>query len=104
MDNAKGVTQYGGTIAAPIAKNILLDTIDILNIEPRDNEIEKEYVYLDKVYTSVPNVIGLNYEEAKTLLKDFKVLTIGEGNVKYQSPKANSKIESGTEVRLFLSN
>ncbi len=104
VDNAKGVTQYGGTIAAPIAKNILLDTIDILNIEPRDNEIEKEYVYLDKVYTSVPNVIGLNYEEAKTLLKDFKVLTIGEGNVKYQSPKANSKIEIGTEVRLFLSN
>ena len=27
VDNAKGVTQYGGTIAAPIAKNILTDAI-----------------------------------------------------------------------------
>ena len=27
IDNPKGVTQYGGTIAAPIAKNILTDAI-----------------------------------------------------------------------------
>ena len=25
VDNAKGVTQYGGTIAAPIARNILIE-------------------------------------------------------------------------------
>ena len=104
VDNAKGVTQYGGTIAAPIAKNVLLDSINILNIEPRDNEIEKEYVYLDKVYSDIPNVIGMNYDEAKKQLHDFKVLKIGEGTVKYQSPKAGIKIETGTEVRLFLSS
>ncbi|MBR3524137.1 MAG: PASTA domain-containing protein [Bacilli bacterium] len=104
VDNAKGVTQYGGTIAAPIAKNVLLDSINILNIEPRDNEIEKEYVYLDKVYSDIPNVIGMNYDEAKNSLKNFKVLKIGEGTVKYQSPKAGIKIETGTEVRLFLSS
>ena len=103
VDNAKGVTQYGGTIAAPIAKNVLLDSIDILNIEKRENEIEKEYVYLDKVYSEVPNVIGMSLEDAKKILKDFKVTTIGEGNIKYQSPKAGLKIETGTEVRLFLS-
>ena len=104
VDNAKGVTQYGGTIAAPIAKNVLLDSINILNIEPRDDEIEKEYVYLDKVYSDIPNVIGMNYDEAKKQLHDFKVLKIGEGTVKYQSPKAGIKIETGTEVRLFLSS
>ena len=104
VDNAKGVTQYGGTIAAPIAKNVLLDSIDILNIKPRANEIEKEYVYLDKVYSEVPNVIDMNYDDAKNALKDFKVLKIGEGTVKYQSPKPGIKIETGTEVRLFLSS
>ena len=104
VDNAKGVTQYGGTIAAPIAKNVLLDTIDILNIEPRDGEIEKEFVYLDKTYDIVPNVLNMDYEEAKINLKSFKVSTIGEGKVKYQSPKAGTRIETGETVRLFLSN
>ena len=104
VDNAKGVTQYGGTIAAPIAKNVLTDIIDILNIEKRDNEIEKEYVYLDKVYDIVPNVIGKTYNEAKDDLKSFNVLKIGDGIIKYQSPKAGTRIETGTEVRLFLSS
>src|SRR5699024_9522673 len=36
VDNAKGVTQYGGTVAAPIVKNVLEDIIDILDIEKRD--------------------------------------------------------------------
>ena len=30
VDNAKGVTQYGGTIAAPIAKNVL--TLSLIHI------------------------------------------------------------------------
>ena len=104
VDNAKGVTQYGGTIAAPIAKNVLMDTIDILNIEARDNEIEKEYVYLDKTYSIVPNVLNMEYREALNTLKDFNVSKIGEGKVKYQSPKEGTRIETGTTVRLFLSS
>lgn len=104
VDNAKGVTQYGGTIAAPIAKNVLMDTIDILNIEARDNEIEKEYVYLDKTYSIVPNVINMDYNEALSTLKDFKVSKIGDGIVKYQSPKEGTRIETGTTIRLFLSS
>ena len=27
IDNPKGVTQYGGTVSAPIAKNIMIDII-----------------------------------------------------------------------------
>ena len=104
VDNAKGVTQYGGTIAAPIAKNILIDSIDILKIEKRENEIEKEFVYLDKTYSIVPNVINMEYDEAIKNLKDFNVTKIGDGKVKYQSPKEGTRIETGTTVRLFLSS
>lgn len=104
VDNAKGVTQYGGTVAAPIAKNVLLDAIDVLKIEPRENEIEKEFVYLDKTYDVVPDVTNMEYSEAKTNLKSFNVTRIGEGKVKYQSPKAGTRIETGETVRLFLSN
>ena len=41
VDNAKGVTQYGGTVAAPIAKSVLESCINILNIEKRENAIER---------------------------------------------------------------
>ena len=34
IDNAKGITQYGGTIAAPIVRNILIDAIvNVLQIQ-----------------------------------------------------------------------
>ena len=35
IDNPKGVTQYGGTVSAPIVKNIMEDAITSLNIENR---------------------------------------------------------------------
>lgn len=104
VDNAKGVTQYGGTVAAPIAKNIMLDIIDILKIEPRENEIDKEYVYTDKTYDIVPNVIGYDLKDAKNMLNKFNVTTIGEGKVLYQSPVAGTKIATGETVRLLLEN
>ena len=102
VDNAKGVTQYGGTVAAPIAKNIMTSIIDILDIEKRSNSIEKEYTYLDKKHVVVPNVIGLNEKEAKKLLKGFTVKIDGSGKVIYQSPEAGENIYEGETVRLML--
>lgn len=102
VDNAKGVTQYGGTIAAPIARNVLKSTIDILNIKPRKGEIEKEFVYLDPNYIEVPNVIGKDLSSAKKELKKFKVKVEGSGKVIYQAPSAKTKINEGETVRLYL--
>ena len=42
IDYPKGVTQYGGTVSAPIAKEILTDCINILNL-PKDDVKPKEY-------------------------------------------------------------
>ena len=103
VDNAKGITQYGGTVAAPSAKNVLLDAIGILNIEKRENEIEREYNYLDKQYAIVPNVIGMSKTDAKKELSKFNVVYIGDGDtVKYQSPKAGEEIYEGETVRLLM--
>lgn len=105
VDNAKGVTQYGGTVAAPIAKNVLLSAIDILDIEKRENEIEREYNYFDKQYAEVPNVVGMNADEATRNLKKFKVEYNGSGNiVTYQSPSAGEKLYEGETIRLLLEN
>jgi len=104
VDNAKGITQYGGTVAAPIAKNFLLSAIDILDIEERSNEIEREYLYTDKQYAIVPNVIGMNVKDAVKELKSFKVEYSGSGEVvTYQSPSGGESVYEGETIRLLLS-
>lgn len=103
VDNAKGVTQYGGTIAAPIAKTILNDAITSLNISKREGSTEKKYNYNDKKYIDVANVIGMEKNDAIKNLKSFKVEYTGTGNrVTYQSPSAGERILEGETVRLLL--
>ncbi len=103
VDNAKGVTQYGGTVAAPIAKNVLLSCIDILDIKERENELEREYNYFDKQYAKVPNVVGMSVKDAIKSLKPFKVEYTGTGSiVTYQSPSSGTSIYEGETIRLLL--
>ena len=103
IDNAKGITQYGGTVAAPIAKKVLESAIDILKIDKRENEIEREFNFLDKQYVEVPDVIGMSVSEAVKLLKQFKVEYSGKGDIiTYQSPSSGEKIYEGETIRLLL--
>lgn len=102
VDNAKGVSQYGGTVAAPLARNFLMSAITVLNLEYDENGMDKEYVYPDKKYYEVPNVIGLSLKEAVKQLKNFKVETEGEGKVIYQSPSAGIDLYEGNTIRLYL--
>ena len=103
VDNAKGITQYGGTIAAPIARSIMLSAIDALHISKQDGGTEKEYTYLDRKYYDVPNVIGMSVNEAKKMLKNFKVEYSGNGNtVIYQSPREGERILQNEKVRLLV--
>lgn len=103
VDNAKGITQYGGTIAGPIAKNILTDAIDILHIQKPKGASEKEYNIGEKKYISIPNVVGKSKEEANELLEDFTIVYSGSGSkVTYQSPKEGTRILEGEEVRILL--
>lgn len=103
VDNAKGITQYGGTVAAPIAKNVLESAIDILDIEKRDDAIEREYLFTDKQYAEVPNVVGMSVKDAIKELKKFKVEYSGSGDViTYQSPSAGENVYEGETIRLLL--
>ena len=103
VDHPRGVSQYGGTVSAPIARNILLDSIKALGIEKRSSQTEKNYEYNDKKYLEVPNVIGMNVKDANKTLKDFKIEYSGNGNeVVEQSPKSGERILEGETVRLLL--
>lgn len=103
VENAKGVVQYGGTVAAPIARNIFLSAIDILEIEKDYEGIPKEYTWLDTKYVVVPDVVGKTVSDAKRELKGFKVEYTGTGeNVLYQSPEAGSYAPDGGTIVLML--
>lgn len=103
IDNAKGATQYGGTIAAPIARNILLDIAGILKIEKEEGGVSKNYNYYDKRFVTVPNVIGMDKKEVVKILKNLKVEFSGSGNkVIYQSPSAHTTLYEGDVVKIML--
>ena len=105
VDNPKGVTQYGGTVSAPIAKNVFKDIIEIKNIPKTTEGMPKEYQWLDTKYEILPNVVGMSQKEASKILKNFKIQYSGEGNkVIYQSPSAGFYTEVGSTIKILLGN
>ena len=105
INNPKRVVQYGGVVSAPIAKSILLDSIDALNIKKRNTNTEKKYNWDDKKYYTIENVIGKTPKEAVKILSKFTVEYSGSGNkVIEQSPKAGTKLEEQGVVRVMLGN
>jgi stage V sporulation protein D (sporulation-specific penicillin-binding protein) len=105
VDNPKGVVQYGGTVAAPIAKSILESYISINNLKPSSEVMPKVYNWMDVKYKKLVNVVGKTREEATKLLKGYKIEYSGNGNiVLYQSPEANLYVEDNSTVKLMLTN
>lgn len=103
IDNPKGVTQYGGVVAAPIAKSILETAISVLNIESSDEVMPREYNWNDTKYYKIPDVVGETKEEAKKSLQGFQIEYSGEGeHVLYQSPSGNSYVKENGTVSLML--
>ena len=103
IENPKNVVQYGGTVAAPIARNIFLSAIDILDLEPDTEGIPKEYTWLDTKYVTVPDVTNLSLEEAKKSLKGFNIEYSGNGEkVIYQTPTGGMYVKEGGTVVLML--
>lgn len=103
VQNAKNVVQYGGTVAAPIARNIFLSAIDVLDISPDTEGIPKEYTWLDIKYVVVPDVVGKTLEDARKDLKGFNIEYSGTGEeVVYQSPSGGMYAKDGGTVVLML--
>ena len=103
IDNPKGVTQYGGVVAAPIVKSILETAISVLNIDSSTEVMPREYHWNDTKYYKIPDVTGQTKEEAKKSLQGFQIEYSGAGEqVLYQSPKGNSYVKENGTVFLML--
>ena len=106
IDNPKGVTQYGGTVSAPIAKNIMKSIIDIKELkQSNDGMIRQEYTWLDTKYIMLPNVVGMSVKEAQKELKGFKLEYTGDGDkVIMQEPESNQYVKETSTIKLMLEN
>ena len=103
VDYPKGVTQYGGTVSAPLAKNIMKNIISIKGLEPSNEVTPRTYTWLDTKYVKVPDVVGLTKTDVAKKLKGFEIIYSGTGNtVIYQEPKSDTYIKENGSVKIML--
>lgn len=98
VDEPKSVAQvYGSTIAAPVAKVVMEDTLRYLNVTPQYSEGEAS----QKV--KVPNVVGKSVSAAQSELSKvgLKAQVVGEGTVTSQYPLAETEILKGSYVTVY---
>ena len=103
IDNPKNTALLSSYTTTPIARRILLDIIDTLEIEKQEGEVEKDYEWNDKIMYKVPNVIGKKVSDAKKELFNFTIEYSGSGEkVIEQTPKAGDEQEDKGVVKLLL--
>ena len=103
IDNPKNTAMLSSYTTAPVARRILLDIIDALDIKEQKGAIEKVYQWNDPEHVSIPNVVGKSLKDAKKELYPFEIEYSGSGKkVLEQSPEAGKKIAIGSKVRLLL--
>ncbi len=103
IDNPKNTALLSSYTTTPIARRILLDIIDALEIEKQDKEMAKDLEWSDIPTYKVPNVVGKSVEEAKEKLDKFTIEYSGNGKkVVAQSPEAGEKLEEQGTIRLLL--
>ncbi len=97
---------YGGTVAAPIAREVIEETLEYLDVEPVYTEEEKkEFVNV----VEVPDIRNMNVIDAGKTLSDLglkyntEISDINENEVVIdQFPTPGTKITKGSIVDLYL--
>ena len=90
---------YGGTIAAPVVKNIMDEILNYMGVEPKYNESEKEYIDIE-----VPDLSGKTVAEARQILNQsgFNIRVKGDGEtVADQIPKAHTQLAADSTIVVY---
>lgn len=102
IENPKNTIQYGGTVAAPMVKEVIMEGFSILNIEKRSNGVPfNPRLWVDKNIYTVKDYVG------KTVSKimqetNYRFIIQGDGlTVRSQIPEAGEKIIEGGYVILY---
>ncbi|WP_150266277.1 stage V sporulation protein D [Paenibacillus tepidiphilus] len=103
VDNPKGI-QFGGVVAAPIVQNILEDSLHVLKVPPRKDQLPKTYKYGETPIVTVPDLTGATVQDIyEDLNMNFNLVRSGTGNtVINQAPKAGARVEQGSTIRIYM--
>ena len=102
IKNAKNTIQYGGVVAAPLVKEVLIDCYSILDINHKYDGIEyNPRYYIDKRLFTVENYVGLDVKKINKYT-NYEIIIEGNGTkVLAQLPDAGEKIIEGGYVILY---
>jgi len=102
VDSPQGYPYYGGTVAAPVFREVVRDSLRYLGVplryQPKDTKLQEDM-------TVVPPVINLPVQEAEKVLKEagLEAEKLGKGNMVYgQVPLDGVKVKKGSKVLLNL--
>jgi len=104
VDNPKGTVQFGGTVAAPIVGKIIGDSMRVMGIEPRKEQVEKvRKNWTDPVMVEVPDVVGMSKKDLQEMFVNLKIDASGEGDIVVsQTPQGGVKLKEGSTIRLYF--
>lgn len=103
IDNPKNTALLSSYTTTPIARRILLDIIEALDIPKQEGQLIKDYTWEDKIYYEVPNVVGKTVKDAKKKLTNFHIEYVGTGEyVVYQSPASGERAPQDSTIVLLL--
>ncbi|TFE00384.1 stage V sporulation protein D [Jeotgalibacillus salarius] len=103
VDHPKNTIQFGGVVAAPIVGNIIEESLNVLGVERRTEQIEKEVRWTDPLEIEVPDLNGMSKKELLTMNLPIKLDIKGEGEkIIRQSPEPGAVISEGETLRIFV--
>jgi stage V sporulation protein D (sporulation-specific penicillin-binding protein) len=101
VDEPEGI-YYGGTVAAPVIKEVFENILPYMGIEPQYTELDfQNYVIGGE---NVPDLMGKTVNEAKKELSEFsfEVEVLGEGEIIVeQFPLAGEYVNKDSKVILY---
>nr|WP_252187883.1 stage V sporulation protein D [Anaeromonas frigoriresistens] len=107
IDEPSAGVYYGGQIAAPVAGQILQETLDYLDYQPVLTEEEKKEFEVSLI--EIPDMEGLSISEASKKLNEIGLKHVtdivtpkSEDIVKDQLPKAGTKVKKGQIIELYI--
>lgn len=103
VDNPKGTVQFGGVVTAPIVGSIMKDSLHVLDVEPRKDQIAKKEKWDDVPIIEVPDVVGISKRELGEIFVNLKIDANGDGDIVVkQSPEPGTRIKEGSTIRLYF--
>lgn len=99
VNEAHVPVDYGGTTAAPFARQIMQDVLQYLQIEPVSDEISQE--------VTVPDIVGLTIAAARRKLGEMGLELMHDGAadvVLEQLPPAGAELVQGGHVMAYTSS